>query len=49
MTLDRPIVNTTKVASGRTWAWTMAQRYTRLTALTTPGLATTSDLESAGG
>jgi hypothetical protein len=49
ISLDRPIVNTTKAASGRTWAWTMAQRYTRLAALTTPGLATTLDLESAGG
>jgi hypothetical protein len=47
--LGGPITNTTKAASGRTWAWTMGQRYTRLAALRTPGLATTSDLESAGG
>ena len=47
--LGGPITNTTKAASGRTWAWTMGQRYTRLAALTTPGLATTSDLEVAGG
>jgi hypothetical protein len=47
--LSGSITNTTKTASGRTWAWTMGQRYTRLSALTTPGLATTSDLEAAGG
>ena len=47
--LDSPILNSTKTASGRTWAWTMAQRYTRLAALTKPGLVTTSDLELAGG
>lgn len=47
--LGGPITNTTKAASGRAWAWTMGQRYTRLTALTTPGLDTTSDLEAVGG
>lgn len=47
--LGGPISNTTKAASGRPWAWTMSQRYSRLTALTTPGLDTTSDLEAAGG
>lgn len=47
--LAGPIANTTKALSGRTFAWTMSQRYTRLTALTTPGIATTSDLEAAGG
>ena len=47
--LDGLIQNTTKAASGRTWAWTMAQRYTRLAALTTPGIVTTSDLELVGG
>jgi len=47
--LDGPIANTTKATSGRVWAWTMGQRYTRLAALKTPGLATTSDLEAAGG
>jgi hypothetical protein len=47
--LGGPITNTTKAASGRVWAWTMGQRYTRLTALRTPGLYTTTDLEAAGG
>jgi hypothetical protein len=47
--LSGPITNTTRAASGRTWAWTMGQRYTRLTALTTRGLDTTSDLEAVGG
>jgi hypothetical protein len=49
VTLNRPITNSTRAASGRVWAWTMGQRYTRLTALTTPNLTTTSDLESVGG
>jgi hypothetical protein len=26
--LDQPVVNDTKTASGRTWAWTLSQRYT---------------------
>jgi hypothetical protein len=47
--LAAPITNSTKTASGRTFAWTMGQRYTRLAALTTPGIATTSDLQAAGG
>ena len=49
ITLDTPIANTTKAASGRTFAWTMGQRYTRLSALTKPGITTTTDLEQAGG
>ena len=28
--LDGPIVNDVKAASGRAWAWTLSQRYTRL-------------------
>jgi hypothetical protein len=28
--LDQPIVNDTKSASGKTWAWTLSQRYTSL-------------------
>jgi hypothetical protein len=47
--LKGPIFNTTKAASGRVWAWTLAQRYTRLSSLLTPGITTTSELESAGG
>lgn len=47
--LKGPIVNTTKAASGRAWAWTLAQRYTSLSSLIAPGVATTGDLESAGG
>jgi hypothetical protein len=47
--LDNPITNTTRAASGRTFAWTMGQRYTRLSALTKPGITTTTELEEAGG
>jgi hypothetical protein len=47
--LAGPIVNTTKAASGRTFAWTMGQRYTRLAVLKKPGVLTTADLEAAGG
>jgi len=49
VTLALPITNTTKAASGRTWAWTMSQRYTRLSALTKPGITTTTELEAGGG
>lgn len=49
VSLDNPIKNTTKAASGRTFAWTMGQRYTRLSALTKPGITTTTELEEAGG
>lgn len=49
VTLGGPITNTTKAVSGGTFAWTMSQRYTRLSALTKPGIATTSELEEAGG
>jgi hypothetical protein len=47
--LDRPITNTTKAASGKTWAWTLSQRYTKLDALTAPGITTTANLETVGG
>lgn len=49
VTLTSPITNTTKAASGRAFAWTMGQRYTRLSALTKPGITTTTQLEDAGG
>lgn len=49
VTLGMPITNTKKAASGRTWAWTMSQSYTRLSALTKPGITTTTELEGAGG
>jgi hypothetical protein len=49
VTLDAPIANTTKAASGRTFAWTMSQRYMRLSALTKPSVTTTTELEPAGG
>jgi hypothetical protein len=47
--LEGPIKNTTKTVSGRTFAWTMSQRYTRLSALTKYGITTTTELEEAGG
>jgi hypothetical protein len=49
LTLPGSIKNTTKASSGRGFAWTMSQRYTRLTALTTQGVSTTTELEAAGG
>ncbi len=49
VTLTAAITNTTKAASGRAFAWTMGQRYTRLSALTKPGITTTTELEGAGG
>lgn len=49
LTLDAAITNKTKAASGRGFAWTMSQRYTRLSALTKPGITTTTELEIAGG
>ncbi|HVA05211.1 MAG TPA: hypothetical protein VNG12_00555 [Acidimicrobiales bacterium] len=49
VTLSNSITNTTKAASGRTFAWTMSQRYTRLSALTKTGITTTTELEEAGG
>lgn len=45
--LDVPVVNDTVAASGRTWAWTMGQRYTSLAKLTTPGVTKTSQLEAS--
>jgi hypothetical protein len=47
--LDGPIVNTTKASTGRPFAWTMGQRYTRSSALTRSGVSTTTQLETAGG
>jgi hypothetical protein len=41
--LDAPIVNDTKTAAGRTWAWTLSQRYTRLDRLRS-GVTRTSQL-----
>lgn len=49
VSLGGPIANTTRAASGRAFAWTMGQRYTRLSALTKPGVTTTTLLEEAGG
>lgn len=49
LTLPGSIKNTTKASSGRGFAWTMGQRYTRSTALTTQGVSTTTELEAAGG
>lgn len=44
--LDAPIVNDTVAGpSGRSWAWTLGQRYTSLMRLTRPGVSKTSDLE----
>jgi hypothetical protein len=45
--LAAPIANTP--ASGGTFAWTMSQRYTRLAALTKPGVGSTLELKAAGG
>ena len=41
--LASPIVNDTKTASGKTWAWTLGQRYTSLERLTS-GVTVTSGL-----
>lgn len=41
--LSAPIVNDTTASSGRGWAWTMGQRYTRLAKLTS-GVTVTSHL-----
>jgi hypothetical protein len=45
VTLPNPIVNTTKAASGRSWAWTLGQRYTSLASLLKHP-ATTTDLDA---
>jgi len=47
--LKKKIVNTNTAASGKRWAWTLSQRYTRLTALTADRVANTTELEEAGG
>jgi hypothetical protein len=41
--LDQPVLNDTVTATGRNWAWTLGQRYTRLDALTS-GIQRTSEL-----
>jgi hypothetical protein len=41
--LDHPILNDTKAASGRTWAWTLSQRYTSIERLRS-GARFTSEL-----
>jgi hypothetical protein len=43
--LPQAIVNTTKAASGRSWAWTLGQRYTSLESLLTHP-ATTTELDA---
>ncbi|GAA1119892.1 hypothetical protein NE857_26345 [Nocardiopsis exhalans] len=43
--LEVPLVNDTVAASGRSWAWTMGQRYVSLAALRRSGVRTTSDLD----
>lgn len=43
VTLEKAIMHTTE------FAWTMGQRYTRLDALTKPGISTTTELKEAGG
>ncbi len=43
--LAAPIVNDTVAQSGRSWAWTMGQRYTSLARLTRPGTTKTSQLD----
>jgi len=42
--LRQPIINNTTSASGRSWAWTMGQRYVSLANLMRPGMSVTSDL-----
>ncbi len=42
--LVQPIINDTVTAFGRSWAWTMGQRYVSLADLTRPGVTATSDL-----
>jgi nucleotide-binding universal stress UspA family protein len=42
--LDRPIANDTVTESGRSWAWTLGQRYVSLADLTRPGVVVTSQL-----
>jgi hypothetical protein len=44
VSLAQPIKNDTLSASGKPWAWTIGQRYTRLASLTRPGISVTSDL-----
>lgn len=46
--LAHPIRNTTTDYKGRTWAWTMGQRYTQSSALA-QSPSTTSELEQLGG
>jgi hypothetical protein len=44
ISLAQPVTNDTLSASGKPWAWTIGQRYTRLASLTRPGISVTSDL-----
>jgi hypothetical protein len=46
--LAQPVKNTTKDHKGKTWAWTMGQRYTQSSILE-QGPATTGELEQLGG
>jgi hypothetical protein len=39
------IMNDTRTATGRPWAWTLGQRYLSLPNLTRPGVRATSDLD----
>jgi hypothetical protein len=43
--LDSTIVNDTVAKSGRSWPWTMGQRYTSLAKLTRPGVTKTGHLD----
>jgi hypothetical protein len=46
--LARPVKNTTKDHKGKTWAWTLGQRYTQ-SSLLSRSPATTTELEEFGG
>ena len=43
--LETPIQSDTRTESGRPWAWTLGQRYAKLSRLTAPGVRFTSQLE----
>jgi hypothetical protein len=44
-TLAAPIINDTTAKGGKPWAWTLGQRYTSLTKLTS-GVTRTSQLDA---
>jgi hypothetical protein len=46
--LPHPVKNTTTDHKGKTWAWTMGQRYTQSSVLL-EGPKTTTELEQLGG